>query len=177
MIYDISTRVNLKSPISLMEYDPAVSTIYSSFDPDSKEYALHQLRRVAQEREFMRSLVQLCEEESGRKSYVYTVDRITYPDHDTNFKRMVVQMGKKSYEFAYYDQPNDVMRTIIGLMYLLSSNRHDAVFGYPDPLFDVDQYVKTLGRTHLETLDITLTEIDLDEFSVTYRQMREMGGG
>jgi len=62
-------------------------------------------------------------------------------------------------------------------MFLLSSNRHDAVFGYPDPLFDVDQYVKTLGRMHLETLDLALTEIDLDEFSVTYRQMREMGGG
>ena len=177
MIYDISTRVNLNTPISLMEYDPAVSTIYSSFDPDSKEYVLHQLRRVAQEREFMRSLVQLCEEESGRKSYVYTVDRITYPNHDTNFKRMVVQMGNKSYEFAYYDQPNDVMRAIVGLMFLLSSNRHHAVFGYPDPLYDVDQYVKTLGRTHLETLDLALTEIDLDEFSVTYRQMRETGGG
>lgn len=177
MMYDISTRVNLKTPLSLMEYDPAVSTIYSSFDPDSKQYDLHQLRRVAQEREFLRSLVQLCEEESGRKSYVYTVDRITYPNHDTNFKRMVVQMGKKSYEFAYYDQPNDVMRAIVGLMFLLSSNRHDAVFGYPDPLFDVDQYVKTLGRMHLETLDLALTEIDLDEFSVTYRQMRERGGG
>ena len=177
MIYDISTRVDLHTPISLMEYDPAVSTIYSSFDPDNKQYVLHQLRRVAQERQFLRSLVQLCEEESGRKSYVYTVDRITYPKLDNSFKRMVVQMGNKSYEFAYYDQPNDVMRAIVGLMFLLSSNRHDAVFGYPDPLFDVDQYVKTLGRIHLETLDLALTEIDLDEFSVTYRQMREKGGG
>jgi len=100
MIFDISARVDLKTPVSLMEYDPAVSTIYSSFNSDSKQYDLHQLRRVAQEREFMRSLVQLCEEESGSKSYVYTVDRITYPNRDTNFKRMVVKMGNKSYEFA-----------------------------------------------------------------------------
>jgi len=177
MIYDISTRLDLHTPLALMEFDPAVSTIYSSFDPDSNQYVLHQLRRVAQEREFLRSLVQLCEEETGRKSYVYTVDRITYPHYDTNFKRMVVRMGNKSYEFAYYDQPNDVMRAIVGLMYLFSSNRHEAVFGYPDPLFEVDQYVKTLGRMHLETLDLALTEIDMDEFSVTYRQMREMGGG
>lgn len=177
MIYDISTRVDLHTPLALMEFDPAVSTIYSSFDSDTNQFVLHQLRRVAQEREFLRSLVQLCEEESERKSYVYTVDRITYPNHDTNFKRMVVRMGNKSYEFAYYDQPNDVSRVIVGLMYLFSSNRHEAVFGYPDPLFEVDQYAKTLGRMHLETLDLALTEIDMDEFSVTYRQMREMGGG
>ena len=86
-------------------------------------------------------------------------------------------MGNKLYEFAYYDQPSDVVKAIVSLMYLLSSNKHDAVFGYPDPLFEVDQYVKTLGRTHMETLDLALTEIDMDEFSVTYRQMRERGGG
>ena len=86
-------------------------------------------------------------------------------------------MGNATYEFAYYDKPSVILRTIVGLLVLLSSNKHDAVFGYPDPLFDVDQYVKTLGRAHLETLDLALTEIDLDEFSVTYRQMRKRGGG
>jgi len=179
MIYDISIQVNnLNTPIALMEYDPAISTIYSFYDSDSKEYTLKQLRRVAQERLFLRSLIQLSEDKvTGRKSYVYTVDRITYPKLDNNLKRMKVQMGNKTYEFAYYDQPSDTLKAIVGLMYLLSSNRHDAVFGYPDPLFDVDQYVKTLGKTHRETLDLALTEIDLDEFSVTYRQMRERGGG
>jgi len=178
MIYDISIGVdNLRTPLFLMEYDPAISTIYSLFDLDRKEYVLNQLRRVAQEREFLRSLVQLAEDNTGRKSYVYTVDRITYPQWDTNFKKIVVKIGNKSYEFAYYDRPSDVIKAIVGIMFLTSSNRHDAVFGYPDPLFDVDQYVKTLGRSHLETLDMTLTEIDLDEFSVTYREMRERGGG
>ena len=179
MIYDISIRVeDFHTPIALMEYDPAISTIYSYFDPKTKEYVLKQLRRVAQERLFLRSLIQLSEDRTtGRKSYVYTVDRITYPKLDINLKRLRVEMGKKVYEFAYYDQPSSVLRAIVGLMYLLSSNKHDAVFGYPDPLFDVDQYVKTLGRTHMETLDLALTEIDLDEFSVTYRQMRERGGG
>lgn len=178
MVYDISIRVeDLHTPLFLMEYDPAISTVYSLFDVDRKEYVLNQLRRVAQEREFLRSLVQLTEDSTGRKSYVYTVDRITYPQWDTNFKKVVVKMENKSYEFAYYDQPNDVIKAIVGVMFLTSSNRHDAVFGYPDPLFDVDQYVKTLGRSHLETLDMILTEIDLDEFSVTYREMRERGGG
>jgi len=179
MIYDISIRVeNFHTPVALMEYDPAISTIYSYFDPKAKEYVLKQLRRVAQERLFLRSLVQLSEDRTtGRKSYVYTIDRITYPKLDNSFERIRVEMGQKVYEFAYYDQPSDVLRVIVGLMYLLSSNRHDAVFGYPDPLFDVDQYVKTLGRTHMETLDLALTEIDLDEFSVTYREMRERGGG
>jgi hypothetical protein len=179
MIYDISVRIdNFHAPIALMEYDPAISTIYSFYDAKNKEYILRQLRKVAQERQFLRSLVQLFEDETTRrKSYVYTVDRITYPKFDNNFKKMVIQMGKKSYEFAYYDEPNDVLKAIVGLMYLVSSNKHDAVFGYPDPLFEVDQYVKTLGRAHLETLDLALTEIDLDEFSVTYRQMRKMGGG
>ena len=179
MIYDISIRVeDFHTPIALMEYDPAISTIYSYFDPKTKEYVLKQLRRVAQERLFLRSLIQLSEDRTtGRKSYVYTVDRITYPKLDINLKRLRVEMGKKVYEFAYYDQPSSVLRVIVGLMFLLSSNKHDAVFGYPDPLFDVDQYVKTLGRTHMETLDLALTEIDMDEFSVTYRQMRERGGG
>jgi len=177
MIYDISIRVNdLHQPISLMEYDPAVSTVFSYFDQDNGSYAIGQFAR-AQERQFMRTLVQLVEDESGRKSYVYTVDRITYPKYDTNFRRMVVRVGNKDFEFAYYEEPNDILRAIVGLMFLSSSNRHDAVFGYPDPLFDVDQYVKTLGRSHLETLELALTEIDLDEFSVTYREMRERGGG
>jgi len=179
VIYDISIGVDvLHLPLALMEYDPAVSTIYSAYDPQSDEYFLRQLRRVAQERLFLRTLVQLAESSTTkRRSYVYTIDRITYPKLDTDFKKLIVQMGNASYEFAYYDKPSVILRAIVGLLVLLSSNKHDAVFGYPDPLFDVDQYVKTLGRAHLETLDLALTEIDLDEFSVTYRQMRERGGG
>jgi len=178
-IYDISIGVDdLHVPIALMEYDPAVSTIYSTYDSQSDEYLLRQLRKVAQERQFLRTLVQLAENlTTKRKSYVYTIDRITYPELDTDFKKLVVQMGNATYEFAYYDKPSVILRTIVGLLVLLSSNKHDAVFGYPDPLFDVDQYVKTLGRAHLETLGLALTEIDLDEFSVTYRQMRKRGGG
>jgi len=88
-----------------------------------------------------------------------------------------VPLGGKQYDFAYYSKPSELMKIIVDLMILTSSNRHDAVFGYPDPLFEADQYVKTLGKAHLETLDLALTENDLEEFSVTYRQMREMGGG
>jgi len=179
MLYDISVRVpNLHAPLSMMEYDPAVSTIYSTYDVASGNYILNQLRRVAQERQFMRSLVLISEDKSsGRKSYVYTVDRITYPKVDKSWDSMEVGLEGKKYRFAYYSKPSEVMRAIVGLIALTSSNRHDAVFGYPDPLYDVDQYVKTLGRAHLETLDLALTEIDLEEFSVTYRQLREMGGG
>lgn len=176
MIYDISIRVDgLHPPLFLMEYDPAVSTVYSSFE--NGNYVLNQLRKVAQERQFMRSLVQISEDSTGRKSLVFTVDRITYPKSDVDFDRLNVDVGGRRYGFAYYVKPNKIIKTIVGLMMLTSSNRHDAVFGYPDPLFDVDQYVKTLGRAHLQTLDLALTEIDLEEFSVTYRQMRELGGG
>lgn len=176
MIYDISIRVDgLPLPLFLMEYDPAISTVYSSFVDGN--YVLNQLRRVAQERQFMRSLVQVSEDSTGRKSLVFTFDRITYPKFDTDFNRLSLNLGSRKYEFAYYVEPNKVIKAMIGLMALTSSNRHDAVFGYPDPLYDVDQYVKTLGRAHLQTLDLALTEIDLEEFSVTYRQMREMGGG
>ena len=175
MIYDISVGVDgLHPPFSVMEYDPAISTVYSS-PVGGDGYEINQLRKVAQEREFLRSLVQIAEDSSGRKSYVYTVDRITYPKFDSQVKTLTVKIGNKEYKFAYYLKPNRVIETIVGLMTILSSNRHDAVFGYPDPLFEVDQYVKTLGRAHLETLDLALTEIDLDEFSVTYRQMRERG--
>jgi len=179
MLYDISVRVpNLHAPLSMMEYDPAVSTIYSTYDVASGNYVLNQLRRVAQERQFMRSLVLASEEKSsGRKSYVYTIDRITYPKVDENCELMKVELEGKKYKFAYYSKPSETMKAIVSLIALTSSNRHDAVFGYPDPLYDVDQYVKTLGRAHLETLDLALTEIDLEEFSVTYRQLREMGGG
>jgi len=176
MIYDISLRVEeLHTPLFLMEYDPAISTVYSSFENGS--YVLNQLRKVAQERQFMRSLVQISEDSTGRKSLVFTVDRITYPKLDVNFDRLGLDVGGRRYEFAYYAKPNRIIKAIIGLMTLTSSNKHDAVFGYPDPLFDIDQYVKTLGAAHLQTLDLALTEIDLEEFSVTYRQMREMGGG
>jgi len=179
MLYDISVRIpNLHAPLSMMEYDPAVSTIYSAYDVASGDYVLNQLRRVAQERQFMRSLVLISEDRSsGRKSYVYTVDRITYPKLDKNSDLMEVELEGKRYRFAYYPKPSETIKAIVGLITLTSSNRHDAVFGYPDPLYDVDQYVKTLGRAHLETLDLALTEIDLEEFSVTYRQLREMGGG
>jgi len=179
MLYDISVRApNLHPPLSLMEYDPAVSTIYSTYDVPSGDYVLNQLRRVAQERQFIRSLVLISEDKSsGRKSYVYTVDRITYPKADKKFDLMKVELDGKMYAFAHYSRPSEIMKVIVGLIALTSSNRHDAVFGYPDPLYDVDQYVKTLGRAHLETLELALTEIDLEEFSVTYRQLREMRGG
>jgi len=179
MLYDISIRVpNLHAPLSMMEYDPAISTIYSTYDVASGNYSLNKGRIVAQEREFMRSLTLVSEEKlSGRKSYVYSVDRITYPKLDNNCHLMEVELDGEKYRFAYYSKPSEIMRAIVGLLVLTSSNRHDAVFGYPDPLYDVDQYVKTLGRAHLETLDLALTEIDLEEFSVTYRQLREMGGG
>jgi len=179
ILYDISIRVgNLHPPIFLMEYDPAISTIYSWYNRKSGEFVLNQLRRVAQERQFMRTLVQITEvPESGRKSYVYTVDRITYPGIDRDFDELNVDMSGTQYRFFYYTRPNQITKVILGLLCLTSSNRHDAVFGYPDPLFEADQYVKTIGRTHLETLDLALTEIDLDEFAVTYREMRERGGG
>jgi len=178
MLYDISLRIrNLHPPLFLMEYDPAISTVYSSYDAQSSSYVLNQLRRVAQEREFLRSLVQISEDSTGRKSLVFTVDRLVYPSFDKSFEKLSVTLGGKQYDFAYYSKPSELMKIIVDLMVLTSSNRHDAVFGYPDPLFDADQYVKTLGKAHLETLDLALTEIDLEEFSVTYRQMREMGGG
>ena len=179
MLYDISIRVNdLHPPIFLMEFDPAISTIYSWYDREKGVFVLSQLRRVAQERQFMRTLVQISEiPSSGRKSYVYTVDRITYPGIDQNFDELKVETNGTPYRFSYYTKPNQLTKVILGLMFLTSSNRHDAVFGYPDPLFEVDQYVKTIGRTHLETIDLALTEIDLDEFAVTYREMRERGGG
>jgi hypothetical protein len=178
MLYDISLRVEgLHPPLFLMEYDPAISTVYSSYDAQSSSYVLNQLRRVAQEREFLRSLVQISEDSTGRKSLVFTVDRLVYPSFDKSFEKLSVPLGGKQYDFAYYSKPSELMKIIVDLMVLTSSNRHDAVFGYPDPLFEADQYVKTLGKAHLETLDLALTEIDLEEFSVTYRQMREMGGG
>ena len=178
MLYDISLRVpNLHPPIALMEYDPAISTIYSKYDPDTSSYTLNQLRRIAQERQFLRTLVQISEDSIGRKSLVFTVDRITYPSMDKKCEKLTVTLGGKNYEFAYYTKPSELLEVIVSLLFLTSSNKHDAVFGYPDPLFEVDQYVKTVGRAHLETLDLALTEIDLEEFSVTYRQMRELGGG
>lgn len=178
MLYDISTKVkDLHPPLALMEYDPAISTIYSSYDPITNSYVLNQLRRIAQERQFLRSLVQISEDSTGRKSLVFTVDRITYPSVDKDSEKLTVNLGGRSYEFAYHSKPSELLKVIVSLIRLTSSNKHDAVFGYPDPLFEVDQYVKTVGRTHLETLDIALTEIDLEEFSVTYRQLREMGGG
>jgi hypothetical protein len=122
-------------------------------------------------------LVQISEDGTGRKSLVFTVDRITYPSLDKGLEKLNVNLGGKNYEFAYYAKPSKLLSVIVSLIHLTSSNKHDAVFGYPDPLFEIDQYVKTIGRAHLETLDITLTEIDLEEFSVTYRQLREMGGG
>ena len=69
VVYDISIGVeNIHTPISLMEYDPAISTVFSIFDTRGKKYILQQLRRVAQEREFLRSLVQISEDETtGRK--------------------------------------------------------------------------------------------------------------
>lgn len=177
MLYDITVRLNdLHPPLALMEYDPAISTIYSSYDPNVKSYVLNQLRKIAQERQFLRSLVQISEDSTGRKSLVFTVDRIIYPNMDKHFEKLIIQMGGKNYEFAYYNKPSELLKVIVSLMFLTSSNRHDAVFGYPDPLFEVDQYVKTVGRAHLETLDLALTEIDLEEFSVTYRQLREMIG-
>ncbi|MHA1834404.1 MAG: hypothetical protein ACTSV7_10460, partial [Candidatus Baldrarchaeia archaeon] len=103
--------------------------------------------------------------------------RITYPEYDKDCELLTVELGKNQYNFAYYTKPSKIMRVITELILLLSSNKHDAVFGYPDPMFDVDQYVKTIGKAHLESLDLALTEIDLEEFSVTYRQMREIGGG
>jgi hypothetical protein len=178
MLYDISVRTNdLHPPLALMEYDPAISTIYSSYDSDTNSYTINQLRRIAQERQFLRSLVQISEDSIGRKSLVFTVDRITYPNLDRDLEKLNVNLGGKNYEFAYYTKPSKLLSVIVSLIHLTSSNKHDAVFGYPDPLFEIDQYVKTVGRAHLETLDITLTEIDLEEFSVTYRQLREMGGG
>ena len=178
MLYDISLRVEgLHPPLFLMEYDPAISTVYSSYDTQSSSYVLNQLRRVAQEREFLRSLVQISEDSTGRKSLVFTVDRLVYPSFDKSFQKLSVPLGGKQYDFAYYSKPSELMKIIVDLMVLTSSNKHDAVFGYPDPLFEADQYVKTLGKAHLETLDLALTEIDLEEFSVTYRQMREIGGG
>lgn len=124
MVYDISARVSdLHTPLALMEYDPAVSTVYSFFEVQNRKYFINQLRKVAQERQFMRSLVQISEDEStGRKSLVFTVDRITSPKWDVDFKKMKVQIGSKVYEFAYYEKPNDVMNTIVNLMFLLSSN-------------------------------------------------------
>ena len=88
-----------------------------------------------------------------------------------------VKIQGKTYQFGYNSTPTQMMEVIMSIIALTSSNKHDAVFGYPDPLFEADQYVKTLGKSHSETLDIALTELDLDEFSVSYRQMRAEGGG
>ena len=177
MIFDISHHEpNLHPPLASMEFDPAVSAVYSRYNLEEKKFELISARGI-QEREFLRTFVQISESESGRKSYVYTIDRLMYPSLDKEYKLLDVSVPSREYKFAYYDGSSEILRMIINILRLTSSDRHDMVFGYPDPLYEVDQYVKTIGRTHLETLDIALTEIDLDEFSVTYRMGRMLGGG
>jgi hypothetical protein len=177
VLFDISHgNDNLNPPLDTIEFDPAVSTVFSKYDESTKKFVIDRFIMIAQERQFLRSLVQISKTASGRKSYVYTVDRITYPEFDVGFDVMEVELNGRKYRFAYYRKPSKLSTVINGLMTLLSSNKHDAVFGYPDPLFEVDQYVKTVGKTHLESLDLSLEEIDLDEFSVTYRQSREAIG-
>lgn len=178
VLYDITVGdQRLNTPLTTTEFDTAISTIYRKYNPITKNFSVERIGMVAQERQFLRSIVQVAQDTQGRKSYSYTVDRITYPQHDKNYDLLDVTFGSKTHRFMYYKKPSLLSKVIVDLLFVMSSNKHDAVFGYPDPLFEVDQYVKTVGLTHYETLDLALTEVDLDEFSISYREGRQRGGG
>ena len=177
MIFDISALKQLHPPLALIEFDPAITAMFSKPIKEENRFELAELRPI-QERQFLRTFIQISELDSGRKSYVYTIDRITYPEIEENYEILKIPISKnKIYEIMYYKKPSKILKIIMSLLVLLCSNKHEAVFGYPDPLYEADQYVKTIGSLHKETLEVILTEVDLDEFSVTYRQMRKELGG